>query len=52
MSEPIGNLSREIKTIKKNQMEILKLKIKNSRPEIFKVCRRYLIADCKWKESQ
>lgn len=35
MSEHIGNLNREIETIKKNQMEILKLKIINSRLKKF-----------------
>lgn len=39
MCKQIGNLSREIKATKnkkKNQMEILKLKVKNSRPKTFK----------------
>lgn len=52
MNKQIGDVSREIKTIKKNQMEILKLKVENSRPKNFEVYCMYLIPKCTKQESQ
>lgn len=46
MYKQIGNLSREFKTTKqKNQMEILRRKVKNPRPKNFKVHYMYFITD-------
>jgi hypothetical protein len=37
MNEKLGKLTRETENIKKNQMEIIRLKTKSSRPKTLKI---------------